>query len=64
VCADRFSETDLGLALAAANQNDLKLPSGTLTTAVYEKLKADPEFGEKDFSVVFKWLEKANQKAE
>jgi 3-hydroxyisobutyrate dehydrogenase-like beta-hydroxyacid dehydrogenase len=53
---------DLHLAIAAANENDIKLPSGSLTTAVYDKLKNDPELGEKDFSVVFKWLEEGNRK--
>jgi hypothetical protein len=58
-----FAETDLGLAMAAANDHNLKLPSGSLTNTIYEKLKNDPEFGEKDFSVVYEWLDKANPKA-
>lgn len=56
--------TDLELAISAANETELKLPSGTLAAAVYRKLRDDPTFSDRDFSVVFEWLSEGNKKNE
>lgn len=51
---------DLRLAIAAANESNIKLPSATLTTQVFDKLANHEDFANCDFSVVLKWLQEAN----
>ncbi|GAA6009447.1 hypothetical protein JCM10207_003783 [Rhodosporidiobolus poonsookiae] len=54
---------DLNLALAASSVPTpaVPIPLGQLTTTLYNKLAAHDEFGKRDFSVVYEYLERAKE---
>ncbi|KAJ3293521.1 hypothetical protein HK104_004393 [Borealophlyctis nickersoniae] len=47
---------DLGLAVSAANEVKSTIMLGSSAHQLYNQLASSEEFGKKDFSVVFKWL--------
>lgn len=49
---------DLKLALAACEEYGVKVKMGQLAKQVYDQAQADPELKSKDFSVVYKLLQK------
>lgn len=48
---------DLRLALAAADLSKTKLMAGKLTSETYDQLEKLENYSNKDFSVVFRYLE-------
>ncbi|KAI8806932.1 6-phosphogluconate dehydrogenase [Cladochytrium replicatum] len=52
---------DLGLAVSAAHESKSTVPMGAMALQLYSQI-ASGELGDKDFSVVFKWLNDNSQR--
>lgn len=52
---------DLNLAIAASKASSTPLPIGSLTSTLYNTITKHDEFAEKDFSVVYSYLDIARQ---
>lgn len=50
---------DLGLAVKAAGDANAAIPLGGLSNQLYQKLQ-EAGLGQKDFSVVYKWISEQN----
>lgn len=50
---------DLGLALSSAEQSGTPLPLGTLTRTLYSRLAGNDSFKDRDFSVIYEYLQQA-----
>ncbi|BGP58657.1 hypothetical protein JCM8202_006367 [Rhodotorula sphaerocarpa] len=55
----KLMSKDLGLALSSAEQSGTPLPLGTLTRTLYSRLAGNDSFKDRDFSVIYEYLQQA-----
>lgn len=61
--SSRVCMQDLNLALNAAKTASVPLPLGSNSVRIYEEVSQDTELANRDFSVVFRWLQHQQNEA-